>query len=175
MEVASATAVWYSTSPCPPCPYAGYWCATRKALSPPRLCSAPILLPSPSRSCGGSSCVGKWRRPFRKRVGIWAWRRSGSGRRRWRSAKDHTGPLGSVLVGYALRSSAKGEEHGDRPAGGVVPQIPPDFLRRFGAGTPGVVGPRNFSAVTTRPGYGRSPASARRSPNRDALLCGLNG
>jgi len=49
-----------------------------------RLCSAPILVPGLSRSWGGSSCVGKWRRAFRKRGGIWVWRHKDSSRS-WQS------------------------------------------------------------------------------------------
>jgi hypothetical protein len=38
-----------------------------KESSPPRPCSAPILVPNPSRSLDGSSCVGRWRQPSKKR------------------------------------------------------------------------------------------------------------
>jgi hypothetical protein len=59
VEVASATAVWYSTGlPAVPIRWV-HWCATRKESSKPRPCCAPILLPGPSKCCGGLSCVGR--------------------------------------------------------------------------------------------------------------------
>ena len=59
VEVASATALWYSTGLPAVSIRAGYWCAIRKVLSPPRPCCAPILVPTLSRSLGGSSCAGR--------------------------------------------------------------------------------------------------------------------
>ena len=44
---------------------------------------------SPSRSLGGLPCVGRWRRPFRKRVGIWVWRRRKGSGRIWRYGEPH--------------------------------------------------------------------------------------
>ena len=37
------------------------------------------------------------------------------------------------------------------------------------------MGARNFSAVAARAGHGKSAEGIRRAPNRNALLCGLNG
>jgi hypothetical protein len=88
VEVASATAVWYSTG-LPAVPIR--WVLVRNpqgAFATQALLCAPILSPDLSRSLGGLSCVGRWRRPSRKRGDTWAWRRSGSGRS-WRSEEPH--------------------------------------------------------------------------------------
>jgi hypothetical protein len=89
LETTSATAVWYSTGlPAVPIRWV-HWCAIHKGSSPHRIaCCAPSLVPNPSRSLGGLPCVGRWRRPFRKRVGIWVCRRKGSGRS-WRYGEPH--------------------------------------------------------------------------------------
>jgi hypothetical protein len=90
--------------------------------------------------------------------------------------KNHTGAVGVVLAHHPVRSPANGvEEHGGRPTSGMVPQASPNLLRRFGAGTPGVVGTRNFSRVAAGAGHGKSPAGVCGAPNRNALLRGLIG
>jgi hypothetical protein len=70
VEVASATAVWYSTG-LPAVPIR--WVVVRDPqgeFKTQALLCAPILLPGPSKCCGGSSCAGRWRRPSKKHVGI---------------------------------------------------------------------------------------------------------
>jgi DDE superfamily endonuclease len=57
----------------------GCWCAIPPANATRRHFSAPTSRPSRSKFSAGSSHVGAWRRHFRKRVPISAWRRSGSG------------------------------------------------------------------------------------------------
>jgi hypothetical protein len=70
LQVASATAVWYSTG-LPAVPIR--WVLVRDPqgeFKTQALLCAPTLVPDPSRSLSGSSCVGKCRRPSRRRVGI---------------------------------------------------------------------------------------------------------
>jgi hypothetical protein len=45
-----------------------------------------------------------------------------------RNKENHPGAVRTVLTGHPLRPPANGAEHGDRPAGGVVSQNPPDLL-----------------------------------------------
>jgi hypothetical protein len=54
VEIASNTAVWYSTGSCSPCPCAGFWCAIRRGGSKPRPCCVPTLKPIRRRSSLGS-------------------------------------------------------------------------------------------------------------------------
>src|SRR5215213_5410226 len=88
---------------------------------------------------------------------------------------DHPGVAGTVLARNLVCSPANDAEHGDRPAGSVVSQTQPDLLRCFGAGTQGVMGTRDFSALAPRAGHGKSPAGVCGASNRNALLCSLNG
>jgi hypothetical protein len=81
VEVASATALWYSTGLLPAVPIR--WVLVRDPkgeFATQALLGAPTLVPGLSRSWGGLSCVGRWRRPSRKHVDTWAWKRKGSGR-----------------------------------------------------------------------------------------------
>jgi hypothetical protein len=129
VEVASATAVWYSTGDCQPSPYAGY-CGPRSArrvrhpgLAVHRSCcqarADPLLvclaladgddLPrsaSASRGRDAKAVVG------------------------FGDPKDHTGAVGVVLAHHPVRPPANGvQERGDDgTAGGVVPQTLPNFL-----------------------------------------------
>ncbi len=88
VEIATATAVWYSTRL-----YALplRWTLVRDprgAFAPPKPCFAPTLTPIRSESSPGSSCAGRWKQPFRKHVGTSESRASGSGRI-WRSNGPH--------------------------------------------------------------------------------------
>src|SRR3954447_17262883 len=75
---------------------------------------------------------------------------------------DDPRAFGSVLDRHALRPSANGAGlRSAAPAGGVVPQIPPNLLRCAGAGTAGVVGGRDFLRVGPRSGHGKSTAGVR--------------
>lgn len=74
--------------------------------------------------------------------------------------KDHLGAVGPVLPRYSLRWPSNGVERAEASSGSIVPQTPPDLLRRFGTDTPGVLSARDFSAIATRAGHGRSPAGA---------------
>src|SRR5215207_3729149 len=89
--------------------------------------------------------------------------------------KDHPCTLGPLLACYPLGPPANGVERAGCPAGSMVPQTSPDLLGCFGAGTQGVMGARDFSGVSRRARHGRSPAVTRGAPNRNALLCSLNG
>src|SRR5215208_1257649 len=111
---------------CPPCPYAGYWCEILKESSLPKPCCAPTLAPGPSRSWDGLSCVGRWRRPSRKYVGTWAWKRKGSVGAS--NPENHSGAVGVVLDRYPVGPPANDAKHAGSPAGSVVSQRPPDLL-----------------------------------------------
>jgi hypothetical protein len=83
VEVASGTAVWYSTGlPAVPIRWVLMRDPQSAFVTQALLCT--ILVPGLSSSLGGLLCVGKWRRPFRKRGGIWEWRRKDSGQS-WQS------------------------------------------------------------------------------------------
>jgi hypothetical protein len=83
--------------------------------------------------------------------------------------------LGLVLARNPLRPPTNGAQHRSHPASGVVPQTLPDFLRCDCAGEKGVVGSGDFSRLVLGAGHGKSAASFRGAANRNALLCGLNG
>ncbi|CAA9398232.1 MAG: hypothetical protein AVDCRST_MAG22-1225, partial [uncultured Rubrobacteraceae bacterium] len=89
--------------------------------------------------------------------------------------KDHPGAFGPVLGGHLVRPSADGAGGGCLQAGGLVPQGPSDFRRRFGVGAKGAVGPRgaDFLRVARTDRHGKSPAGLRGTPNRGGLLRSL--
>jgi hypothetical protein len=57
----------------------------------------------------------------------------------------------------------------------MVAQTPSDLHGGASAGEKGVVGARAFSAVAEGAGHGKSAAGVRGAPDRNALLCSLNG
>jgi hypothetical protein len=173
VEVASATAVWYSTGlpAVPICWVTGArparrvrhpgpvvhrsWCQARADPTVVRLALADR--DDLSGSASASGC------------------RDAKAVVRAGNTKDHPGAVGTVLARNPVCPPANNAEHRGHPAGDMVPQTLPDLLGCFSAGTPGVVGACNFSGVAPRAGHGKSPASVRGAPNRNALLCGLNG
>jgi hypothetical protein len=88
----------------------------------------------------------------------------------------YTGAVGIVLAHNPVRSSAHGTKHGgDRPASGVVPQSPPDLLRCSGTGTQGFVGICDFLRVACAQRHGKSPTGISATPDRCGLLRSVNG
>ena len=88
VEIASNTAVRYSTGLFAVCPCAGCRSVIRRESSKPRPCCAPTSTPIRRRSSLGLCCAGRWRRPSRKYAGIWVWRPKGSGRS-WPYGEPH--------------------------------------------------------------------------------------
>ena len=126
MEVASVTAVWYSTG-LPAVPIR--WVLVR---DPQGAFATQALL---CTDLGGSP--GQILRWFVLR---WQMETTFQEARRHLGVEDakavvgvsdpahHPGAVGPVLARHLVRSPANGAEHRSRPAGGVVPQNPPDLL-----------------------------------------------
>jgi len=81
--------------------------------------------------------------------------------------------LFSLITLFAHRRH--GAKHAGRPASGVVPQTPPDLLRCSGAGTQGFVGICDFLRVACAERHGKNPTGISGTSNRRGLLRGVNG
>ncbi len=77
------------------------------------------------------------------------------------------------LVTLFLGASADDTHRKHRPADGMAPQSSSELFRGVGAGTPRIVGARDFSRVVLESGHGRSPSSIGGPPNRGGLLCSV--
>jgi hypothetical protein len=128
VEITSATAVCYSIRACSLCPYAGSWCAIRKASSKPRLSYLPSLKPTQRRSSPGLLCAGSSKQRSKRCADISASRAKGSGPKDSDTA-HHPGAVGFLFslvtlfahrqmrqaVG-AFRQAAWGSTRGIRPS-----------------------------------------------------------
>jgi hypothetical protein len=174
VEVASATAVWYSTGlPAVPIRWVLVRDTEGEFATQALLCTD--LAARPEQILGWFVLGWQIETTFqeaRRHLGI-------ETQRQWSEMAirpaHHPGAFGLVLTRNPLRPPTNGAEHRSRPASGVVPQTLPDFLRCFGAGEKGVVGTGDFSRLVLGVGHGKSAASVRGAANRNALLCGLNG
>ena len=87
---------------------------------------------------------------------------------------SHTDAVGSVLAGhFVCASPVDRSRSGCFSASGVVPQDSSDLCRCARLGAQRVVGAGDFLRVVPADRHGKSPAGVCRTTNRGGLLCGL--
>jgi hypothetical protein len=172
VEIASETAVWYSTGlPAVPVRWVLIRDPQKEFKTQALLCTEPQgrsaedpLLVCDTLAAGGELPGGTSASRIRDAEAV-----VGSG-----DTADYTGTLTAILAGHLVCASPDDTGVWCFPAGGLVPQeLLSDLRRRFGAGAKGVVGSGDFLRLALEDRHRKSTAGAHRALDRCALLCSL--